>query len=305
MSLFESVNEKFRTLEKIGVGRFCEIRRFTHYGSGLFERSFVLKRLSQHEISETQSIAALEREGRILASIHHPGVGGVVDFLKTKDGGCLFLEWVPGADLKRLLDSNAVIDPPTWWAMMLLLGEAIAGYQKPKQGNPVIHRDLIASNIMVSPDGNLRIIDFGSAVDVNDPSALALSADDPMFRGRIGFLPPEVYGEKAGDFSFDFFMVGVLAYRLAAGIFPFRGGAPEEVLQEVLAKKPVPPSKIQRGFSKYEDELIFTCLEKNPENRLDDADLFLSEVKRLLAKTKHCPSCLLPHALVRDAFYGH
>jgi len=303
MSLFDSFTEKFRTLEKIGVGRFCEIRRFTHYGSGLFEKTFVLKRLLSHEQADAAGIAALEHEARILSSISHPSVAGVVDYLKTKDGGCLFLEWVPGLDLKRLMDGKENIDPAAWWAMLLLLGEAMQGYQQPVQGLQVIHRDLIAANVMVLPDGNIRLIDFGSAMDINDPSVLAPTAQDPLFRGRVGFLPPEVYAEKPADFSFDFFMIGVLAYRLASGIFPFRGGAPEEVLHEVLAKKPMAPSKTQRGFSKYEDEFIFTCLEKNPDNRFDDAKSFLAEVKRLLTKTKHDEACLLPQSLVRDAFY--
>lgn len=303
MSLFESVTEKFRTLEKVGVGRFCEVRRFTHYGSGLFEKTFVLKRLLSYEQGDGAGVAHLEREARILSSIQHPSVVGVVDYLKTRDGGCLFLQWVPGVDLKRLLDGKEALEPQVWWAMMLLMGEAMLGYQRPGQEVQTIHRDLIAANIMVLPSGNIQIIDFGSAVDINDPSGLTVSAEDPLLRGRVGFLPPEIYADGTADFSFDFFMLGVLAYRMAAGIFPFRGGGPEEVLHEVLAKKPTAPSKLQRGFSKFEDELIFTCLEKNPENRMDHPEHFLSEVRRLLTKTKHVQSCLLPQILVRDAFY--
>ncbi|WP_368732806.1 Stk1 family PASTA domain-containing Ser/Thr kinase [Microbacterium sp. ZXX196] len=136
----------------------------------------------------------------------------------------------------------------------------------------VVHRDIKPANVMVTPDGQIKVMDFGIARAVSDTSATV--AETTTILGTAAYFSPEQAKGEAVDARADLYSTGVVLYELLVGHPPFRGDSPVSVAYQHVREAPVPPSQARPGAPAQLDSIVLRALAKDPAQRFDDAGAF-------------------------------
>ncbi|MCC6273297.1 MAG: sigma 54-interacting transcriptional regulator [Deltaproteobacteria bacterium] len=212
------------------------------------------------------ALSGLREEVRLLSRLAHPRLVRVLDYFP--EGTCYAMEYVPGSPL----DEAAAEIPPQHWP--LLLAQLLQGlhYLHSRQ---LLHRDLKPSNLRVTPEGDLKILDFGLAGQATSGAAGAP-------RGTLAYLPPETWLGEYGAAA-DLFAAGAACYEALTGKLPYRAagtGLPD------FRRAPEPLEKLRPDLPDYFCRWLQRCLEPNPSRRPGSA---LSGLKYL---NQHLPEPL-------------
>ena len=238
------------------------------------KRSVAIKRI-RHDGELTPTLRQrLLREAQAVAGLSHPAIVHVYDLLEGTDDDCIVMEYIQGATLAEMLKGGA-LEP----AAALRLAREIASGLDAAHAAGIVHRDLKAENVIVTPAGQGKILDFGLA------KPLAPLAGDPSLTAA-GFVvgtwrsmsPEQARGAEVDERS-DLFSFGVLLYEMLTGQSPFRGSAALEILTRVMSLTPPRVDTVQPGLSPRLGTLIGRLLEKEPDARPQSA----AEVMRELA----------------------
>ena len=242
-----------------------------------------VKVLDESRTRDPQILSRFRREARIEAALRHPNVAAfhALDEAILSDGNqarprrrllYLVMEWVPGEDLTELLLRGERIP----LARQLDVATQVAAALEAAHAAGVIHRDLKPSNIRLTPDGRVKVLDFGLAKVLEGAE---LHRDHPpTFQTTIGsllgtapYMAPEQLFGRAVDARTDLFALGVVMYQMATGQVPFSGRNIVEVLQAVSGDTPAPPSRLAPGVPPQLDALVLRLLAKEPAERLPSA----------------------------------
>ena len=185
----------------------------------------------------TDAERRFRREARITARLAHPGVPTLYDF--GMDDGELFIvmEWVDGVTLANLID---LVDPvPVGWAAAIMAQVCAVLAAAHEQG--IIHRDLTPRNVMICPDGRVKVLDFGlaGALRTDEYSQITRTGEAP---GSAFYMAPEVAAGEAATAASDLYSVGCLLFELLTGNVVFDGLDPAD---EVQAHATAPPPSVQ------------------------------------------------------------
>ncbi len=278
----------YRVLRELGHGGMGTVYLATRDGD--FAKPAAVKVVRRGMDTE----AVLQRfrsERRILAALDHPFIARLDDGGTTEDGLPYFvMEYVQGADLieacrARGLDLRARLE------LMIKVGEAVSFAHR----NLVVHRDLKPSNILVGPDGNPKLLDFGLARVLDDdgePQTLGLSALGMRYLTPRYASPEQVRGERVTTAG-DVYSLGVVLYELCCGCSPYRveSGTREALLEAVTGVVPRRPSAVRssaiagwRGSLVGDlDNVVLMALCKEPERRYASVERLTDDLRRLLA----------------------
>jgi len=245
------------------------------------DRPAVLKRI-RPELRENQELAErFRREAQTAAAIHHPNVVAVYDRFVCRGHEYIAQEYVDGADLSTVMQRYGALPPQV--ASMILL-EVVRGLEA-IHAQGTVHRDLKPQNIIVGRGGEVKIADFGLALD-----ARASSLTQPgVMLGSPPYMPPEqMMGERV-DARCDLFSLGVIFYELLTNKLPYP--EPEENETESLLKKMrkeryLPMRNHVRGLPMYLRRIVRRCLRANPRKRTASA----AEIRRRLERELGRPS---------------
>ena len=238
------------------------------------KRSVAIKRI-RHDGELTPTLRQrLLREAQAVAGLSHPAIVHVYDLLEGTDDDCIIMEYVQGATLAESLKGGP-LEPAT----AVRLAREIASGLDAAHAAGIVHRDLKAENVIVTPAGQAKILDFGLA------KPLAPLAGDPSLTGA-GFVvgtwrsmsPEQARGAEVDERS-DLFSFGVLLYEMLTGQSPFRGASALEILNRVMSLTPPRVDTVQPGLSPRLGTLTGRLLEKEPDARPQSA----AEVMRELA----------------------
>ncbi|HEY2295366.1 MAG TPA: serine/threonine-protein kinase, partial [Thermoanaerobaculia bacterium] len=217
----------------------------------------------------------LLREARAVAGLSHPAVVQVHDLLADASGDCIVLEYVEGRTLASTLTEDGRLEPAT----AVRLACEIAGGLAAAHAAGIVHRDLKAENVIVTPAGRAKILDFGLA------QMSARAPDDPVVTqhgvllGTFHTMSPEQAGGEGVDERSDLFSLGILLYEMLTGRSPFRGSSPTETLRKVLSEHPPRVDSVRSGLPTRLGDLVARLLAKEPTARPGSA----AEVVRELA----------------------
>jgi len=208
-------------------------------------------------------VERFRREARAAATLAHPNLVQVFDFLETGEGTFLILELVRGQDLRTRLDQERAF--PVCEAVRLAQGVLAA--LEHAHGKGVIHRDVSARNVLVDQDGTVRVSDFGIAQAAGDRT---LTRAGEML-GSVQYISPEqARGDQIGPQA-DLYSVGVLLYELVTGRLPFSADNPVQLALKHINEEPEPPSRLVPALPAALDAVILRALRKEPGERFGSA----------------------------------
>jgi Tol biopolymer transport system component/predicted Ser/Thr protein kinase len=249
----------YRIIGKLGEGGMGEVYRAV---DTKLDREVALKILPHSFASDTDRMARFEREAKVLASLNHPNIAQIYGVEER----ALVMELVEGETLKGPLPIDTALD----YARQI--AEALeAAHEK-----GIVHRDLKPANIKVTPQGVVKVLDFGlAAFSQTSAGAGSNSANSPtltisptmagMILGTAAYMSPEQARGKPVDKRADIWAFGVVLYEILTGRQLFQGETVSDILAGVLKEQPdlsAVPLRVRR--------LIGSCLEKDPKKRLRD-----------------------------------
>ena len=259
----------YEILASLGAGGMGEVYRAR---DTKLDRDVAIKTLPEALAQNPERLARFEREAKVLAALNHSNIAQIYGIEER----ALVMELVDGETLRGPLPLETAIHYAAQIATALE-----AAHEK-----GIVHRDLKPANIMVTPDGNVKVLDFGLAKEFRSESAnsspensptMALSATQAgVILGTAAYMSPEQARGKAVDKRADIWAFGVVFYELLVGAPPFRGDDLAEILASVVKDLPDlnrVPLEVRR--------LIGSCLEKDPRKRLRD----IGDVWRLMDAT--------------------
>jgi len=264
----------YRILEQVGAGGMGVVYR-AH--DERLDRDVALKVLPAGMISDESSRKRFRNEALALAKLNHPNIATIHDF--DNEGGLDFLvmEFVAGVSLAVKLKKSPMPEKE-----LLDLSEQITRTLEDAHERGILHRDLKPSNIMVTPKGQVKLLDFGLAKLL--PTGETQTEDTLSQTQAVGTLPymaPEQLRGAYPDFRADIYAAGAVMYEMATGRRPFEERVSAALASDILNRPPVPPGRSNPALSPKLEEIILKCLEKDPENRFQSAKELAVDLRRL------------------------
>lgn len=264
---------RYEILENLGHGATCRVdkARDTVIGRTVAVKSFLQgfgRNSEQQFLQEAQTIGRLS----------HGSIAQLYDVnTDAGSGPFLVMEFVSGKNLEQLLAHSPIpfADAAVWAA-------DIASALSCAHRAGVIHGDVKPSNVRVTEDGKVKLVDFGVA-----RFASQVTGSDRVL-GTPAYLSPEQIEGKKQDGRSDLFSLGVVLYEMITGVRPFAGDSLGDVCAQILTASPVPPSKLNPQLPAALDRIVSRCLAKNPGERYQSGN----ELARALYLVARCGSKL-------------
>jgi serine/threonine protein kinase/Tol biopolymer transport system component len=250
-------------------------------------RDVAIKVLPEEFALDTDRVARFQREAKLLASLNHPNIAAIYGLEESEGVHFLVMELIEGDTLRDRIKSGPI---PVEEALKLALQMAEALEAAHEKG--VIHRDLKPANIKVTPDGKVKILDFGLAkayagdqgnVNLADsPTISAAATQQGVILGTAAYMSPEQARGKPVDKRADIWAFGVVLYEMLTGGQAFTGETVSDTLALVLAREPAWQSLPQNLHPRIRF-LLERCVEKDPKNRYSGISDARVEIQKVLA----------------------
>lgn len=232
------------------------------------DRSVAIKSMPAELQASSTARTRFVREAKLLASLSHPNIGVIHDIIEqTEDSAYLVLEYIPGETLAERI-TKGPLKLREALTIALQTAEAVAAAHE----HNVIHRDLKPGNIKITPDGRVKVLDFGLAKTVGSES----SEKPPTFTqlGRVigtpGYMSPEQARGKPTDERSDIWSFGCVLYEMLTGRMPFEGKTVSDTLANILDHDP-DWQFLPRETEPQVRKILYKCLEKDPDSRYQSA----------------------------------
>ncbi|MFO7609559.1 MAG: protein kinase, partial [Candidatus Krumholzibacteriia bacterium] len=262
----------YRLAAQLGVGGMGEVYRAR---DTKLDRDVAIKILPEAVTADPDRHARFHREARAMAAFNHPHVAAVHALGEHEGRHYLVMELVAGESLAQTLARGPLpVDRALHLARQMAAGIEAA------HGAGIVHRDLKPANVMLTPDGDAKILDFGLAKVFAEDSEERTGLDDPTLTtdrtragvvlGTAAYMSPEQARGLAVDKRTDVWAFGVVLFEMVSGRRPFGGATVTDTLAAVLRAEP-PWDALPRDLPAPVGRLIQRCLQKDPRRRLHDA----------------------------------
>jgi len=281
---------QYRLAEKLGEGGMGIVYKAL---DTKLNRPVAIKILPQEVTADSQRRRRFLREARTAAAVIHPNVAAIHEADEAAGTVFIAMEYVEGRTLRSLIGGR-----PLSVAEALRLGADIAEGLASAHQARVIHRDLKPDNVMLRPDGHVKILDFGLAKLVEEPGertlveasrAETLAADitrEGAIAGTPVYMSPEQARGQPVDARSDRFSFGSMLYEMVTGRRPFQGPTLAATLSAILSGAPVPATDLNSQVPAELERILGKCLEKAPQDRYQHADDLLVDLRRLQQGTE-------------------
>ncbi|HTR52863.1 MAG TPA: protein kinase [Kofleriaceae bacterium] len=277
---------KYHVLEKIAQGGMAEVYKVKTVGIAGFEKIQALKRILPHSAREGRFIRSFIDEARIAVELAHRNIVQVFDFGKADGELFLAMELIEGRDLRTAAAQATARDTPMPLQVAAhIIAEVAAGLDYAHRKTDVygtalhiVHCDVSPSNVMLSSDGYVKILDFGIA-----RASFAAALERRRLRGKPRYMAPEqTLGEPATAAS-DVFALGIIAWELITGMPLYRGGDLKAILEAVRRTTPPRVDKLDPEVPKEIADAVATALSREQPARGTAADLGAAFARTALA----------------------
>lgn len=272
-----------RVLERIGAGGMGEVYRALDEN---LERDVALKILRAGALADPAARRRFRKEALALSKLNHPNIETVHEFAVQDGLDFLVMEYVEGVTLSDTLEAGPLAEKE-----LCRLGEQLAEGLAAAHARGVVHLDLKPANLRVTPDGRLKILDFGLARLLAGERPVGADATETLTEihgvaGTLAYMAPEQLRGERVDHRADLWAAGVVLYEGATGRRPFEGKLVTAIAAEIQSRPPIPPSRIRPGLSPDLERIILKCLEKDPDLRYRSALDLSADLRRLEAAAR-------------------
>lgn len=287
---------RYEIMELIGSGGMGEVYRAR---DPRLRRTIALKTIGAGP-GDAEAARRLMTEARAAAVLTHPNIAHIYDVGESNGIPYVAMEYVEGELLEAKLAKGPL--PVT---DILALGLALANALAEAHRRGVIHRDIKPVNIMITPDGHPKLLDFGIAKLqplIFAPGEATLRQTEPgLVLGTVDYMSPEQALAEEVDPSTDVFSLGVVLYRIAAGVLPFSAQTAVGVIYQILNHNPAALSQFRGDLPLELQQVIRQCLEKTASARFANGDALAAAIARIPAPEKtrqdqRIPIAVLPFA---------
>jgi hypothetical protein len=261
-----------RVLGEIGSGGMAVVYRAVQEPLG---RTVAIKALKPSIAVDSGFAKRFEREAHFMASLQHENILHVYDFIKERGTMYIVMEYVQGIDLYDLLEITPRL--PVEVAAILALQVARALDYAHFRG--IIHRDIKPANVMISHQGEVKLMDFGIARDdkLSDLTETGTGLGTPSYMS-----PEQILGDKL-DFRSDIFSVGIVLYQMLTGRKPFIEDDARTVMQKIRLDRYTSPRKINTHVPRTLERIMGRCMEKMPANRYPTTQALIDDLQDFLS----------------------
>src|SRR3954449_7124900 len=275
------VGARYELGELLGRGGMAEVRKGTDIRLG---RTVAVKRLRTDLASDATFQARFRREAQSAASLNHPAIVSVYDTGEelSTDGSnvsqpYIVMEYVAGRTLRDIIREGRKILPER--ALEITSGVLAALDYSHRAG--IIHRDIKPGNVMLTPSGDVKVMDFGIARAVSDASNTMTQTAAVV--GTAQYLSPEQARGETVDSRSDVYSTGCQLYELLTGRPPFVGDSPVSVAYQHVREQAPPPSSLDEDLTPEIDAIVMKSLAKNVADRYPSAAAMRADIDRYLA----------------------
>jgi len=273
---------KYEILRKLAVGGMAEIYLARQRGTAGFEKLVVIKRILPNVAEDPTFVQMFLGEARLAATLQHPNIADVYDVDEFEGAPFFAMEYVHGQDVRHIRQAARQRDEhvPLAIGLAIVHGTAsaldYAHERTAPDGLPLglVHRDVSASNVIVSYDGAVKLLDFGIA----RASSHTHKTQTGTLKGKIPYMSPEQCRGMPLDFKSDLFSLGVVMYELTTGRRPFRGESDFEIMDQIVHKGAPPPSSVVTGYPPELEAIVLKLLAMQPADRYGSAEAMLHDL---------------------------
>lgn len=246
-------------------------------------RKVAIKMLPSRSIGNEQAKKRLLREAQAAATLDHPNICAIHEVGEDGDSAFIVMQYIEGSTLSKTIKDN-----PLAPAEVVDVGIQVAAALSEAHSNGIIHRDIKPQNIILTPRGHVKVLDFGLAKLVQDEKAMTSAAESRLtdtgeIVGTVGYMSPEQLKDLPVDTRTDLFSLGVTLYECATGKSTFSGSSKIQISLQVIQFDPPRPSQTNPDIPFALDEIILKSIAKDVEERYQSADDVLSDLKELQA----------------------
>jgi len=272
----DRVADRYRLDRKIGVGSFSTVWRATDETTG---QNVALKALHQELPSLQRAGERLAREAELLLTLDHPNIAGAQAFLEADLA--LVMEHVEGQTLRDITIDRAKGGLAFSLGEVARLGTELLAALEVAHTAGVVHRDLKPANVLLDPDGNPRVTDFGLAKQLDVDSDLTATG---QVVGTASYMPPEQAAGRTAQIGphSDVYSLGAVLYETLTGRPPFQGAGVYETLDAVLHQEPVAPRALNRAIPRDLETICLKCLQKDARRRYPSAGELADDLRRFV-----------------------
>lgn len=262
------LNDRYLIGDRIARGGMASVFRAV---DRRLDREVAIK-VMHHGLGDDQQFTArFVREAKSAAKLNHRNVVSVFDQGRDGDVTYLVMEYVPGHTLRDIMRKEAPM--PAYRALELL--EQVLVALSAAHAAKIIHRDVKPENVLITPDGDVKVADFGLARAVS----AATTATGGTLIGTVSYLAPEIVTNDGADARSDIYACGAMLYEMLTGLKPHAGESPIQVAYKHVHEDIGAPSAVQLGVPAYVDALVARATVRDRDQRSTDARVMLQQVR--------------------------
>ena len=261
MKIGQIVKERYEILEILGEGGMAFVYKARDMQ---LERFVAIKTLKPNYVNQETFVDRFKREAKTAANLNHPNIVQIFDW-GIEDEPYFVMEYIEGNTLTSIIAKNRTIS----LSDILFIGAQVSSGLHAAHQKGLVHRDIKPGNIMITPDGKVKVTDFGIVSLQNEESDITKTGS---ILGTASYISPEQAQGKPVSIESDLYSLGTVLYELITGKAPFSGDSPISTATKHLTQKPEKPSLFRRDLPKGVETAILKLLEKATYDRFKSAE---------------------------------